>query len=275
MGDTDAQQALQVDVTPSGQDAAGDDGGANTFNVTPEYTPALKPEGNEEKQYAGKFKSVEDLEKSYLELQKKLGQDGAEENAPDTKVTTDVPEADKVAAIEHTDEAVQFATEKGIDVAALTTEFERTGQLSEDSYQMLEKANITRDMVNAYIEGNRALAQRQIDDVKESIGGAEQYQRIMTWAHGALTDAEKASYDRIMYTGDVDAIKMAANGLAARYTKVKGSDPQVRIGGGQPAPNAGGYASIPEMTAAMKDPRYSKDPAYRNEVIAKVSRTKF
>lgn len=39
-------------------------------------------EANDHSQYAGKFKSAEDLEKAYLELQKKLGNKEEDDSAP-------------------------------------------------------------------------------------------------------------------------------------------------------------------------------------------------
>ena len=64
-------------------------------------------EANDHSQYAGKFKSAEDLEKAYLELQKKLGNQETDDSSP-----TDETESDDSAPEE---EEVQSPVSKRVD----------------------------------------------------------------------------------------------------------------------------------------------------------------
>lgn len=230
------------------------------------FGPQPQPEEN---LLAGKFKSAEELEKAYKELESKLGK------SPEDHQDAKEPEENvgpKVAAVEHTQEAADMLKEKGLDISSFTREFESTGQLSEESYQTLETKGITRDMVNAYIDGQRVLVDSQVNEVKQSIGGEIEYKKLMEWANTTLTDREKQSYDMVLATNNLDIIKLAAQGLKARYTEVMGKDPAVVVGGSTAGGNDGRerFASRAEMVRAMQDPRYAVDPAYRARVERKV-----
>lgn len=221
---------------------------------------------------AGKFKSAEELEKAYKELESKLGskpqtqeQEAADDAAP------------KVAAVENTSEAQAMLQEKGLDINAFTREFESTGKLSEESYASLEAKGIGRDMVNAYIDGQRVLVEAQINEIKQVVGGEGEYQKLIAWATTNLTDQEKASYNKVLATNDLSIIKMAAQGLKARRDAVVGKDPSVIVGGSVAGGNDGlqRYRSTAEMVAAMRDPRYENDPAYRADVERRVINSNF
>ena len=267
-----------------------------TYTVTAEDTPPIKPETKEtqdnqtlstgddsggtngEQLLAGKFKSVADLEKGYAELSKKMGQaSGQTSDQFDTKPQTDpVPEADKQTVLDIDQEAAKYLESKGLDMQTLANEFERTGALSEESYQALAKAGIDKGTVDQYIAGNRSLAQQQIDQVMNSVGGPDTYQAVVDWAKTTLSPAEQKAYNKILQSADMDAIKLAAAGLKARYEGVMGRDPKVTLKGSPAGGNqAAGYRSVDEMTRAMADPRYHTDPAYRDSVIQKVDKTNF
>ena len=88
--------------------------------------PVLKterPEGLPEK-----FNSVEDMAKSYQELESKLGQPKAEESTAE-------PKADE-NNLEIAEKATQAA---GLDMGALNAEYAENGELAQESYDALEK----------------------------------------------------------------------------------------------------------------------------------------
>lgn len=216
---------------------------------------------------AGKFKNAEDLERAYKELEAKLG--GANQTREETPQESLGP---KVAAVETTEEATALLRDKGLDISTYTREYESSGQLSEQSLATLEKAGITRAMVNDYINGQRVLVESQVSQVKNSVGGEEAYTRLITWAAATMNDREKSAYDRVLATNDLDLITMAAQGLKARYDAAMGKDPQVVVSGRVPGGNDGQerFESRAQMVEAMRDPRYDKDPAYRARVERKI-----
>ena len=59
-------------------------------------------------------------------------------------------------------------------------------------------------------------------------------------------------------------------GLKADYNEAKGNDPDL-MGGPKGALGQETFASHAEVTEAMKDPRYEKDPAYRKMIYHKLN----
>jgi hypothetical protein len=145
--------------------------------------------------------------------------------------------------------------------------------LSSESYEKLSKAGYSRQIVDQYIDGQRAVAARFETDIMTEVGGAEKYTDITTWAKANLTPAEIAAYNAAVSSGNADQAKLAALGLGAKFERANGSDPQ-RLLGGQSAGSTGDvYESMAQVTAAMKDPQYKADPAFRAKVQAKLARS--
>jgi hypothetical protein len=234
---------------------------------------------------AGKFKSAEELEKAYKELEAKLGQpkedpptDQEKDKADDEPLPEIDPNAPQVAGIESTDEAREMLQEKGLDLNRFTREFETTGALSAASYSKLEKAGISREMVDAYIDGQRRLVDSQVLEVKNSVGGAEVYARVHQWAGSGLSEPEKAAYNRMFESNDLTICKAAAMSLKSRYEAAMGKDPAITVQGGVGGggnDGVGRYESTAQMVEAMRDPRYSTDEAYRAKVERKIANSNF
>ena len=203
----------------------------------------------------GKFETQADLEKAYKELESKVGQ------------TKQEPKQDQGLEIQETAEkAVEAA---GLDMASLEQEFMDNGELGEDSLAKLELQGISKDIVNNYIEGQRAVALQIESEVKGIAGGNDGYSEMMAWAKDNLSADEKDAYNRIVNGRDLDATKMAVQGLKARM----GTDAEPNLVRGKPAASQEQFTSVAQVTAAMSDPRYSKDPAFRQEVQDKINRS--
>jgi hypothetical protein len=200
-----------------------------------------------------KFSNPEALAKAYKELEAKLG--APKEAAP--AATPETPAAGTAEA------AVANA---GLDMSTLSAEFAQTGSLSEDSYTKLEKAGIPRAMVDSYIDGQLAVAERQAQEALATVGGKEAYTQMTAWAQQAFSAEETAAYNRMVNSGDPSVVKMAVASLKARYTAERGSAPQLVRGDRAEAPGGAGFRSTQEMMAAMSDSRYGRDPAYTRDV---------
>jgi hypothetical protein len=224
--------------------------------TTPEVPPVVLPSDSaKETLLAGKYKTPEDLEKGYIELQKAFSG-----RKPDA--TTTPPPASPEAAL---------VTKAGLDMEVLTKEYTEAGELSEVSLTALEAIGVTKDVVTTYFRGQEALAQREIAEVHEFAGGKDSYESMVTWAGQNMTKPEITAYNAAM-TGDTETRKMAIEALKSKYVAKTGSNPKVVIGDGtSPAPQ--GYESKAQMTSDMKDPRYAKDPAYRAAVERKIAKT--
>lgn len=218
----------------------------------PEAAAQAAPE--EPATLAGKFKDAKELEKAYLELQKKLG-DNAPKEEPQAK-TAD--EASKLIGPEALDGYVQ--------------EFRKDGTLSDKSYKDLEKMGFGKAVVDAYIEGQRAVAEKQAEAVYTTVGGKESFQKVIEWAATNLPADEQEAFNGIMSSGDIKAATFAVKNLTARYEIENKSPSRIE---GKPTGAQIGFRSTSEMVAAMNDPRYANDSGFRQEVARKMALSKF
>ena len=223
-----------------------------------------RPEGLPEK-----FKSVEDMAKSYSELESKLGaQDKSFENE------TSQPEPKKESKPEGDLEIAEKAvSDAGLNMETLQSEYNEKGQLDDKSYESLEKAGIPKSYVDAFINGQAALAKQQGEEVKSVVGGEEAYGKIASWAAENMTEGEKKAYNDTVNSKDLESIKLAVAGLKAKYDMANGSEPNLVKGKATPT-SGGSYESWAQVTEAMADPRYAKDIAYQNAVKAKIANSK-
>lgn len=210
-----------------------------------------------------------DAEKGEVKLDALLEAAKAPKQEPEKK-TDEQPQDEADKALEGT----------GIDIDALRQEFAEKGALSEESYALLEKVGFGKDIVDSYIEGQAAIAERERAKVVNAVGGEEQFNQIITWAANNMTDAEKAAYNKAVEEGTPEERMLAVTGLRARYESENGSAPKL-LGGKQASTAAAGFASRAEQSAAInkRDERgrrlYDIDPAYRAQVAARIAASNY
>ena len=208
-----------------------------------------------------KFKTPEDMAKSYAALEKKMSGGKEAETSDDTP-----------AEIPTNDDAKEAATNAGLDFDALQTEYGSNGGLSDETYEAISKSGIPRDVVDSYIAGQEALATRIRTDMFSSVGGEEKYSDMMQWASSSLDKTEVDAYNNVMGTSDPAQIQLAVRGLNAKYQAENGSNPSLLSG--ETTANAGTkFESVAQVTEAMRNPKYKTDPAFRKQVEAKLARS--
>lgn len=210
----------------------------------------------------GKYKTADDLAAAYQALQAeytKLKQ-GAPGPAPAPAVSGD------------TAEAKLTLESKGLDFSQFESEFAEKGALSDQSYQTLEKAGISKATADAYIEGQRAAATLKFQEVSKLVGGEEQYRAIASWAASALSPQDLEAYNAAVSGRDMASIRLAVQGLQAQYVAANGKSPNLI--GGAASPTSAGYESMAQMKSDISDPRYSTDPAFRAMVMRKAAASK-
>ena len=219
--------------------------------------PAKEPE--DKKLLAGKYKTAEELEKAYKELEGKLG-----EKQP-------APQPDK-----QPEDGKPPMTVAGLPAQKYFDEYAQTGGLSDESYKELEGKGIPREIVDAYIEGAKARAERNTrlsdetsDALINEIGGKETFGKMAAWALNAYSEQEKRDYQAAIESGNPAIARFALQSLKAKYEAAFGASPSLVEG--QPAAGTASFRSKAEMVKAMRDPRYKTDPAYRAEVERKVA----
>jgi len=224
-----------------------------------------KPEGLPEK-----FNSVDELVKSYSELEKKLG----EQSQPTEKSVDPVSKAEvKEQPKSDLDIATKAVDSAGLNMESLSEEYAKEGKLADGSYKSLEKAGIPKDYVDRFIAGQQAIADQQSSSVKEMVGGTQAYDNMSEWAGQNLSETEKTAYNSAVNSKDLEAVKLAVVGLKARYSQATGSEPKL-VEGKSSASGEQGFQSWAQVTQAMSDPRYAKDVAYQAEVKNKLANSK-
>lgn len=113
------------------------------------------------------------------------------------------------------------------------------------------------------------LSEEQADMLMDMVGGEKAYQSMLTWAGDNFSQEEIEMYDGVMGSGNPNAIYYAVQALQARYNDAVGSDGQLLTGRGSQDTDDS-FKSQAELVAAMSDPRYDRDPAYRNDVMRRL-----
>ena len=244
-------------------------------NLTPEEQESLavgeKLQGDQEQLLAGKYKSSEELEKAYIELQKKLGDSNKEE-----------PEESSVK--EEPEEKPQLSEGATLITDASKEYYDNGNKLSPETLAKFSTLS-SQDLIKDYMEvqSNPEFQQQQaappaeittsqINQIKNSAGGEKQYADIVNWAKTNLPEDQIQAFDEVVNTGSVQAIQLAVSGLKAEYDNANGVEGKMVTG--KTAPNNGEvFRSQAELVRAMNDPRYDNDPAYRQDVIEKLDRS--
>ena len=242
-------------------------------NLTPEEQDSLQVgeqiSQQEEQVYAGKYKSAQELEKAYMELQSKLGE---QEDKGETEVAEKEPE-DKPTL-----------SEGATLITSASDEYYANGnQLSPETLQKFSSMS-SQDLIKAYMEVQQLpeyqqqqqapaeISESQVNQIKNAAGGEQAYANIINWAKVNVPADQINAFDEVVNSGSVQAINLAVAGLKAQYDNANGVEG--RMVTGKPPTNSGDvFRSQQELVAAMNDVRYDRDPAYRQDVIEKLDRS--
>lgn len=183
--------------------------------------------------------------------------------------------------------AAKVVEQAGFDVAPYQQEFNETGDVSPENRKKIAEGlksvlgDNAESVVNDYIEGQRLRLDTYRTEVMKTVGGEEKYAEVTGWAANNLKPEEIEAFNRAVDSGDINAARIAVDGLYARYVKENGSEPELI--GGENGHNGGlvGFKNAYEMRLAMsaKDEqgriKYKTDPAYRARVEARAKLSNF
>ena len=254
---------------------------------------------------AGKYKDATELEKAYIELQKKLGDNSdagvqedqetteeevvAEETTEKTEASKDYNEDGTVNYSQVSDtygSEISGVMEKaGLDPWAISKEFhDNQGEYTPEMVEQLTNAGFSESAVKSYFAGRAAqegytssapvqdISESEIGEIQTAVGGKDTYQNMIGWASQNLTESAAQAFDATMSSGSLDQIRLAVAGLQAQYENATGYDGEMLTG--KAAKTTGDkFRSQAELVSAMGDPRYDSDPAYRQDVIEKLDRS--
>ena len=257
-----------------------------TEKLTYDPTPADAPEFTEEEQdslrvadelgekenelLAGKYQSAEELEEAYLNLQKKLGSQDEDDEVEDTYLDDD----------EYPEDVAD-----GVDLITTASEeyFENDGQISEETMERFTEMS-SSELVEAYMaikERNpdldsggysEDLTDAEMNQVYNSAGGEAEYKNLTSWAAQNLDESKMDAFNDIIDRGNAMSIQIAVAGLRAEYEAQEGYEGRMLTG--KAARSSGDiFRSQAEVVQAMNDPKYDRDPAYRQDVYDKLERS--
>ena len=143
------------------------------------------------------------------------------------------------------------------EVQSTEDEGESTASTEEEKTSSDDKADV------------ETLTEAQAQNLMEMVGGDKAYKSMLDWAGDNFTQTEVEMYDGVMESGNPNAIFFAVQALQSRYNDAVGSDGQLLTGRG--AQNTDdSFKSQAELVAAMSDPRYDRDPAYRADLMRRL-----
>ena len=246
---------------------------------------------------AGKFKSPQELERAYQELQRKLGQRGqgpaAEESTeepagPGPEQYT--PELGKQLYGDTVATAIEAAEINPLEMAQ---KVEAGEDVSAYVDALVEKGGLPREVVQTYLDGVKpqqaaatnsqaaALSDADVTELKATVGGEEQFQQLSQWAIANFDQQELADYNAAV-NGSKAAARFALRQLQARASATSGEgakEPQL-IGGGTPA-KTDAFETQQQAIEAMRKTNsqgkrlYNSDPKYRSWYEKTLARSNF
>ena len=222
-----------------------------TETLTYDPTPADAPELSKEEQnslevaeklgeeeaglLAGKYKDAQELEKAYVELQKKFGEQSSEDSSetgerPDTESKEETEEEKEVEEISPAAELITSAND----------EFNEKGELTDETIEKFSSLS-SKELVEAYLQLQddmptidrsevADISESDINQIKNSVGGDKSYDNMVTWASENLDQTSVDAFDEIINTGSIDAIKLAVSGLRSQYENANGYEGEMLSG---------------------------------------------
>lgn len=227
-----------------------------------------------------KFKSPEDMAKAYSELEKK--QSNPDEDKPEDNDSPD----DKPDASDQEDN--KATSPVAVSIGKATAEFEKTGNVTEETIAELEKIGIDRGYIETLVEASKAqdkakadrnqgqtgLSEDNVADIMALAGGKEGYSEMTAWIADNLSDDEVSAYDDIMDSGNVPLMKSTVEGYVARFNSANPKTPELLQGKTGQGPSVKPYMSVEQVRVDMAKPQYANDPAFRAEVAKRISISK-
>lgn len=223
----------------------------------------------------GKFKSQDDLLKAYNELQKKLGNDTPEEEEGDAEEATEASEEqpEEVEESNDVDENVQTFVD-------ISQRFDAEGGLTKEDLNTLTEMDAST-LVETYFKYHTlqtgaakqtAANQAAMKSIRDSVGGDDAYGEMITWASNNLNEAEITQFNDVVATNNPSAITYAVQFMNNRWRGSEGYEAPLVTGKKAPAKSKV-FRSQAELGRAIADPRYSTDPAYRQDIEEKLARS--
>lgn len=213
-----------------------------------------------------KFGSPKELAQAYKQLEQHFHSEdeGRQQTADEERLQEEASEIMETSP----SQVHKLLDDKGLDFSVFQDEYNETGTLSKEALNVLNEEGISEQMVATWLQGQEAMAEQAVEHLYNEVGGEQNYNLMMEWAADSLQPWEIEAYNKQIENLDANT-NFALLGMQARYQNAVGMQPNLLSGdvGGDIAPR---FESLAELTSAMSDPKYEKDPAYRARVAQKL-----
>ena len=250
-------ETLTVDTTPQTETL----GEALTSDEKESLEIGEKMVEQQEQLLAGKYKNAEELEKAYVELQQKLG--SKEETTEEA--TTETNE--------------EIATQPEAEATFLNSLWEEAQGDGEFKQETISKLNemsqqdLAQEYLNYRASKTTQITAEDIKQIQQVTGGEQGYKEMMSWATENVPKGDLEMFDSVLEKDDPLAAFFAVQALNYRYRDAMGVEGEMLTGKAARS-ELPGFRSQAELIAAMSDPKYDKDPAYRQDILNKLDQSK-
>ncbi len=152
----------------------------------------------------------------------------------------------------------------------------KLGQPQEEVQEEVQEEEVEEDTgeeeEDTEEEEGYELTDADIEAIYQMVGGEQEYNNMIEWAGENLSNMEVQMFDHVMDLGDPYAVFFAVRSLGNSYLQAVGSDGELLTGTAASNP-VDSFRSQAEVVSAMEDPRYDRDPAYRQDVFDKLDRS--
>lgn len=195
-------------------------------------------------------------------------QEGTEDTKDGEEVSVDTQRESNDKAIEALGKDL---ISKGVDFLGAIEEYQNNGELSQKTYEALEKAGYPKEVIQGFVETRKAIDNKYTQDVMNHVGGEKDFRELQTWMKGNLSKAELDAYNEAVNSDNLNAVKLILDGIQAKRVAKQGTRKATFLGNVASKSAPKGFSGRDEMIKAMSDPRYGIDRAYTISVERKMS----
>jgi len=180
----------------------------------------------------------------------------------------------------NTDDSDTGDTPEGLSLASLSQEvISNEGKLTDATMQKLVDMGFAQADVEQYVtdqyQAGETIREQSLTNLYDSVGGEAKYNTMIEWAGANLSPEDITKFNTDVAASDMATVKAAMKGLSNQFTLANGRPPARRIqgGNGQTTIAVDAYRSKAQVITDMGSTQYAKDPAFREQVMQKLSRS--
>ena len=144
-----------------------------------------------------------------------------------------------------------------------------SGELSEETQKLIDDNGLGKH-IDMLVAGHKAIQQKNDQEIFSLVGGKESYSELQEWGKSNMSKDEQETFNKALFSGDLNLAKLAVQGLNAQYVAKNGKSPdKVLEGGGSANESNRPFSSQMDYIKATQTLQYKQDPEYRKAIEAK------